>query len=823
MFPFTGPVRVPTMDELQQRLAAARARAEAAASRSSPLAPASAASGAGPPSSQADSADASKAQQPRASWQKELDARRQRKSANSVPQIASATEDASAESDAAPTSGHHAAPATPFTNGAQDESRATVSPPSVALGTPGAPSASPPPRAMHPPSAAERTHDANAAAAAAVVTLAEAHGGGGREPSPMTAVPPEGGGQKNYTLWNELVAVRGENDALGQELSTARAANERLSLILSGMSERLRAQLEALLRRGLHTEERIQMFGELKELLSFEEQFEQVQAIAPSPRSARNAAADVAGGRLGAVMGADWPCASASSTAGAAGASASTAELYRNPLAPAFIQKGSSASTAELVAAGEAALVAWKPKLAASPPPTLPPPTPSPPTRAPPTTAPSTAAPPTSPPPRAVARGLPPLQAHEEREPSPFAPPPSAFADAEPSLAATALAGLTHGSPVRRVEAATAREAMAAKEALAAKEAMAAKEVLAAKEAMAAKEAALDLANAALAKASAAEAAEAEATAMAANASAAAKDLAKELAISRGSRQDLANELAILRMEASVAAATAARALAEMEQQAALTAAQAAQALEEARAEALSARLRSDSTVFAANRRCEAEIAEARMRARAAVHATEEQSEAAVREAQDIAKAAAASAALAEEELRRERARGQVERATHASEAERWRAALEEARAEAERCRRSSAVLGADAERYRRSSLGEAHARQPAPSPPLAATLSASAQAERVRAQHKRPPPPLASQHTPTSVPKRPVEIRRDSTEAEVDMPSGAGGGDAALMDALMDRIVLTRHWEYIMQGAGSPGDATPGSRAAAVVALELQ
>jgi hypothetical protein len=139
--------------------------------------------------------------------------------------------------------------------------------------------------------------------------------------------------------------------------------------------------------------------------------------------------------------------------------------------------------------------------------------------------------------------------------------------------------------------------------------------------------------------------------------------------------------------------------------------------------------------------------------------------------------------------------------------------------------------LGADAERYRRSSLGEAHARQsvpsharqPAPSPPLAATLSASAQAERVRAQHKRPPPPLASQHTPTSVPKRPVEIRRDSTEAEVDMPSGAGGDDSALMDALMDRIVLTRHWEYIMQGAGSPGDATPGRRVAAVVALELR
>ena len=817
------------MDELQKRLAAARSRAEAASSRSSPLAPAPAASGAGPHSSQADSDDASKAQQPRASWQKELDARRQRKSANSVQQIARATEDASAEVCAAPTSGHHAALATPCTNGAQDEraeSRVPVSPPSVELGTPGAPSASPPPRSLHPPSAAERAHDANAAAAAAVVTLAEAHGGGGREPSPTTAAPPEGGGQKNYTLWNELVAVRGENDTLGQELSTARAANERLSLILSGMSERLRAQLEALLRRGLHTEERIQMFGELKELLSFEEQFEQVQAIAPSPRSARNAAVDEAGGRSGAVMGADRPCACASSTAGAAGNSASTAELYRNPLAPAFVQKGSSASTAELVAAGEAALVAWKPKLAASPPPTLPPPTPSPPTRAPPTTAPTTAAPPTSPPPRAVARGLPPLHAHEEREPSPFAPPPSSFADAEPSLAATALAGLTHGSPVRRVEGdrdLTSRRVEAA----------------VAREAMAAKEAALDLANAALAKASAAEAAEAEATAMAANASAVAKDLANELAISRGSRQDLANELAILRMEASVGAATAARALSEMEQQAALAAAQAAQALEEARAEASSARLRSDSTVFAANRRCEAEIAEVRMRARAAVYATEEQAEAAVREAQTIAKAAAASAAIAEEELRRERARGQVERATHSSEAERWRAALEEARAEAERCRRNSVVLGADAERYRRSSLDEAHARQSAPlhprqsaplharqsapSPPLAATLSASAQAERARAQHKRPPPPLASQHTPTSVPKRPVEIRRDSSEAEVDMPSSAGGDDAALMDALMDRIVLTRHWEYIMQGAGSPGDATPGRHAAAAAALALR
>ena len=51
-------------------------------------------------------------------------------------------------------------------------------------------------------------------------------------------------GAKNYTLWREVVSLRSANDSLEQQLATAHAANERLALILSGMSDRLRAQLE---------------------------------------------------------------------------------------------------------------------------------------------------------------------------------------------------------------------------------------------------------------------------------------------------------------------------------------------------------------------------------------------------------------------------------------------------------------------------------------------------------------------------------------------------------------------------------------------------
>ncbi len=114
-------------------------------------------------------------------------------------------------------------------------------------------------------------------------SLAAGDGGGGEADGAPATMGEEAApdGAKNYTLWRELVAVRSENDALEQSLSTAHAANERLSLILSGMSERLRALLEALLARGLNTEERVQMFGQIKDLLSFEEQFKQVQPHAP--------------------------------------------------------------------------------------------------------------------------------------------------------------------------------------------------------------------------------------------------------------------------------------------------------------------------------------------------------------------------------------------------------------------------------------------------------------------------------------------------------------------------------------------------------------
>ena len=40
------------------------------------------------------------------------------------------------------------------------------------------------------------------------------------------------------------------------------------------MNARLRSQLEELLAKGLHTEERVAMFGTIKELLSFEEQLD---------------------------------------------------------------------------------------------------------------------------------------------------------------------------------------------------------------------------------------------------------------------------------------------------------------------------------------------------------------------------------------------------------------------------------------------------------------------------------------------------------------------------------------------------------------------
>ena len=68
---------------------------------------------------------------------------------------------------------------------------------------------------------------------------------------------------RNHTLWAELVSVRRENDSLEQELATAHAANERLSVILGAINEKLRAQLEALAAKGLDTAERRQVSTQL--------------------------------------------------------------------------------------------------------------------------------------------------------------------------------------------------------------------------------------------------------------------------------------------------------------------------------------------------------------------------------------------------------------------------------------------------------------------------------------------------------------------------------------------------------------------------------
>ena len=115
----------------------------------------------------------------------------------------------------------------------------------------------------------------------------------------------------------------------------------------------------------------------------------------------------------------------------------------------------------------------------------------------------------------------------------------------------------------------------------------------------------------------------------------------------------------------------------------------------------------------------------------------------------------------------------------HRAEAERWRAALLEARADAERYRQQSA-------------MGEALARQPpAASPP-----------PQQQQQHKRGNPTLSRGLGPPRASRTP---RSFHGVAPIDSPVDEGAtpidpaGDAALMDALMDRIVLTRHWDYIM------------------------
>ena len=100
----------------------------------------------------------------------------------------------------------------------------------------------------------------------------------------------------------------------------------------------------------------------------------------------------------------------------------------------------------------------------------------------------------------------------------------------------------------------------------------------------------------------------------------------------------------------------------------------------------------------------------------------------------------AADVSVAEEALRHERTRAKAERSNHASEIERWRAALEAARAESVRYRQEGAL----------GDLFEMSAAPPYHSPP--------------------PPPPVD-------------ESSEQST----------GNG-------LLDRIVLTRHYDYFMR-----------------------
>ena len=388
-------------------------------------------------------------------------------------------------------------------------------------------------------------------------------------------------GRKNYTLWAEVVAVRSENDTLTQELATAHAANERLSLILSGMNDRLRAQLDALLARGLHTEERQQMFGQLKELLAYEEQFKQVQAShGPQPACPRPHQP---------TEGSLPPMPAGTATSGLGGGDLDGGG--------GGLGGGGGSSSYPYPCLGQPPLV---------------PPGPSSPQR----------------PPRSASDVA--VRAIGVQAPS-TPPPPSMQRTEGTSPMAAAACGASY-----RAE------------------------------------------N---------EAAEASASVLA--------------------------------------------------------------ALSEAAAEARVGQAQAKALAAAASKRAEAEIAEARMRAKQAIQDVEAQAEAAVQFERGRTQAAAAEARASEEELRRERVRGEAERRKHQAEYERWRAMLAAARADGERFRRTSA-------------LGELFptvtTSPPQPSPP--------------------PPPP-----PPPPLPAEPAAMT----------PVGVSG------NGLLDRIVLTRHLDYFM------------------------
>ena len=384
-------------------------------------------------------------------------------------------------------------------------------------------------------------------------------------------------GRKNYTLWAEVVAVRSENDTLTQELATAHAANERLSLILSGMNDRLRAQLDALLARGLHTEERQQMFGQLKELLAYEEQFKQVQAShGPQPACPRPHQP---------TEGSLPPMPAGTATSGLGGGDLDGGG--------GGLGGGGGSSSYPYPCLGQPPLV---------------PPGPSSPQR----------------PPRSASDVA--VRAIGVQAPS-TPPPPSMQRTEGTSPMAAAACGASY-----RAE------------------------------------------N---------EAAEASASVLAALSEAAAEARvgqaqAKALAAAASKRAEA--EIAEARMRAK-------QAVQEVEASASVLA-----ALSEAAAEASAGQAQAKALAAAASKRAEAEIAEARMRAKQAIQDVEAQAEAAVQFERGRTQAAAAEARASEEELRRERVRGEAERRKHQAEYERWRAMLAAARADGERFRRTSAL-----------------------------------------------------------------------------------------------------------------------------------
>ena len=480
----------------------------------------------------------------------------------------------------------------------------------------------------HAVAVADGTHGAcdRATAAEAAPAAAEA------APTAAEEAPPTD--RKNYTLWAELVSVRAANDLLEVELAAAHAANERLSLILSSINTRLRAELEALLARGLHTEERVQMFGQLKELLAYEDLYHQIEAQRPRPSSAdarRRAAVGGGDAREPPPVPVTAITDGSATDGGDGSAAAGGADSCK---APAYVPSSPTLSMPPLSTlawqGGDVATAATAPRRAPS---------------------------------GAGYSGVGTTEAESQT------------AEAHTAERGTAAVVATPQGPMPM----PSMPPMAA--------------------------------------------------------------VCEPYCSMRPGR---VAEAAMSGARAGAQAGAQAGAEAEASATASVLA-----AVSEAAAEATAARARAESSVAAANRRAESEIAEARLLARAACDQANEQARVAVREARDEARSARQAASVAEEELRRERARAAAERSTHSAEFERWRAALEASHAESDR--------------YRRRNSFDALAATVKPPPPPA------------------PPPPPPAPSSPAIDPG----------------------------NALLDRIVLNRHLDYFVPPTLPPGGRT--------------